>query len=91
MLDHVGFGVSDCKRSKAFYSDALAPLDIELTMEPSGQEAGFGRTGKPWQQRRGGLPPSGLTRAKGRLLLLGLHHRAFVCAATTLGSRAKDA
>ena len=48
MLDHVGFGVSDYERSKAFYSVALAPLDIELVMEPSKRAAGFGRAGKPF-------------------------------------------
>jgi catechol 2,3-dioxygenase-like lactoylglutathione lyase family enzyme len=33
MLDHLGFGVSDYARSKAFYLQALAPLGIGLVME----------------------------------------------------------
>jgi catechol 2,3-dioxygenase-like lactoylglutathione lyase family enzyme len=55
MLDHVGFGVSDYDRSKAFYERALAPLGIELLMEPVALAAGFGRDGKPffWIEARG--------------------------------------
>src|SRR5690349_8470049 len=48
MLDHVGFGVSDYARSKAFYEQALAPLGIALLMEPRGAAAGFGADGKPF-------------------------------------------
>jgi catechol 2,3-dioxygenase-like lactoylglutathione lyase family enzyme len=55
MLDHVGFGVSDCARSKAFYSQALAPLGISLLLEPIAEAAGFGSDGKPffWIESRG--------------------------------------
>jgi catechol 2,3-dioxygenase-like lactoylglutathione lyase family enzyme len=42
MLDHVGFGVSDYARSKAFYEQALAPLGIRLVMEPAPGIGGFG-------------------------------------------------
>src|SRR5215217_7485771 len=48
MVDHVGFGVSDYQTSKAFYEKALAPLGIELIMEPMGAAAGFGARGKPF-------------------------------------------
>ena len=48
MVDHVGFGVSDYAKSKAFYEKALAPLGIELIMEPMGAAAGFGARGKPF-------------------------------------------
>jgi catechol 2,3-dioxygenase-like lactoylglutathione lyase family enzyme len=48
MLDHVGFAVSDYERSKAFYSQALAPLGITLLMEPMNAAAGFGKDGKPF-------------------------------------------
>jgi catechol 2,3-dioxygenase-like lactoylglutathione lyase family enzyme len=48
MIDHAGFGVSDYDRSKAFYSQALAPLGIELLLEPMGAAAGFGKDGKPF-------------------------------------------
>ena len=65
MLDHIGFGVADFKRSKAFYSQALAPLGYKLVMQVSLSEdgedgyAGFGDdrphfwigTGKPLQSR----------------------------------------
>jgi catechol 2,3-dioxygenase-like lactoylglutathione lyase family enzyme len=48
MLDHVGLPVGDYARSKAFYEQALAPLGIELMLEPMGQAAGFGKDGKPF-------------------------------------------
>jgi catechol 2,3-dioxygenase-like lactoylglutathione lyase family enzyme len=67
MLDHVGFGVSDYERSKAFYSEALAPLDIEVIKEPFEQAAGFGRNGKPFFWLEARRPP--VTRV----------HVAFTC------------
>ena len=54
MLDHIGFAVSDYKRSKAFYLAALKPLGITLLMEVgpeiTGAEGhgGFGSEGKPY-------------------------------------------
>jgi catechol 2,3-dioxygenase-like lactoylglutathione lyase family enzyme len=48
MIDHTGIGVSDYARSKAFYAAALAPLGIELLMEPMGAAAGFGTRGRPF-------------------------------------------
>ena len=54
MLDHIGLGVSDLKRSHAFYLKALAPLGIgvvmEVTQEMTGGYAGygFGSEGKPF-------------------------------------------
>ena len=48
MLDHVGFNVSDYDRSKAFYAQALAPLGIELLMEPVPGACGFGADQKPF-------------------------------------------
>jgi catechol 2,3-dioxygenase-like lactoylglutathione lyase family enzyme len=62
MLDHVGFGVSDYQRSKAFYEKALAPLGVTLLMEPVAQAAGFGAAGKPffWIETRGPAVQSGL-------------------------------
>lgn len=46
MFDHVGFGVSNLARSKAFFLAALAPLKVALVMEgPYG--VGIGRNGKP--------------------------------------------
>ena len=66
MLDHIGFGVTDFKRSREFYSRALAPLGYKLVMQVSLSEdgedgyAGFGDgrphfwigTGKPLQSPR---------------------------------------
>jgi catechol 2,3-dioxygenase-like lactoylglutathione lyase family enzyme len=46
MIDHIALLVSDYKRSKEFYSKALAPLGFELVMEVEGA-AGFGTDGKP--------------------------------------------
>lgn len=54
MLDHVGFGVSDFARSKAFYETVLAPLGYKVMMEVEPEEsggfsyAGFGDDRKPY-------------------------------------------
>jgi catechol 2,3-dioxygenase-like lactoylglutathione lyase family enzyme len=47
VLDHVGIGVADYERSKAFYEKALAPLGYSLLMEFADAAAGFGNDGKP--------------------------------------------
>ena len=54
MLDHMGFGVSDYEKAKAFYSAVLAPLGASMLIEvgaegnPSGAPAcGFGRDHNP--------------------------------------------
>jgi len=62
MLDHVGFGVSDYARSKAFYEQALAPLGVTLLMEPMAEAGGFGAAGKPffWIETRGPAVQGGL-------------------------------
>jgi catechol 2,3-dioxygenase-like lactoylglutathione lyase family enzyme len=54
MLDHVGIGVSDYPRSKAFYEQALAPLGLTLLLEPVAAVGGFGE-GRPffWIDTRG--------------------------------------
>ena len=59
MLDHVGFGVSDYERSKAFYEAALAPLGITLVMEPMSAAAGFGKDRKPFFWIESGRPAAG--------------------------------
>lgn len=46
IIDHIGFVISDYKKSKEFYTHCLAPLDISLVMEVEGW-AGFGRDNKP--------------------------------------------
>ena len=54
IVDHIGFGVSDYTRAKAFYGQALAPLGLTLIMEVSPDinpakvwACGFGKGGKP--------------------------------------------
>jgi catechol 2,3-dioxygenase-like lactoylglutathione lyase family enzyme len=46
MFDHLGFAVADFGKSRAFYSEALAPLGVEVVMEFDGR-AGMGRDGSP--------------------------------------------
>jgi catechol 2,3-dioxygenase-like lactoylglutathione lyase family enzyme len=58
MLDHMGFGVSDLHRSRAFYEKALAPLGIAIVRDAPEREAmGFGAAGKPffWIAKAEGL------------------------------------
>jgi catechol 2,3-dioxygenase-like lactoylglutathione lyase family enzyme len=46
LFDHLGFGVADFQKSRAFYAEALAPLGISAIFE--GEDfAGFGRDGRP--------------------------------------------
>lgn len=46
MFDHLGFGVTDYAKSRAFFLEALQPLGIGVVME--GQHGlGLGRNGKP--------------------------------------------
>ncbi len=53
MLDHVGIPVSNYKKSKAFYLQALSPLGYVLVLEVNSQHdggkahAGFGTEGRP--------------------------------------------
>src|ERR1044071_6665213 len=60
MLDHVGIGVSDFDRAKAFYNQALAPLGIAVVMEVTAAQtgdypaAGYGSQGKPYFWLGGG-------------------------------------
>ena len=46
IIDHIGISIEDAEVSKAFYTQALAPLNISLVMEAEGW-CGFGRNGKP--------------------------------------------
>ena len=54
MIDPIGLAVGNLERSKAFYSAALAPLDICITTEMAATEAGndavvgFGVRGEPF-------------------------------------------
>ena len=62
MLDHVGLDVTAYERSKAFYQKALAPLGLELLMEPAPGIGGFGEGQTPffWIATRGRPPQSGV-------------------------------
>lgn len=46
MLDHIGIGVSDLEASRAFFLQALAPLQVTAIMEFP-DTVGLGREGKP--------------------------------------------
>lgn len=46
ILDHLGIGVRDFAKSRAFYEQALAPLGASVVMEFPGV-AGLGRAGQP--------------------------------------------
>ena len=54
MLDHLGLTSADLARSKAFFLQALAPLQIGVVMEVSAEltgdhdHVGFGSDGKPF-------------------------------------------
>jgi len=47
IIDHLGITVSDGAAAKAFFDQALAPLQISLIKEVGGGWAGYGRGGKP--------------------------------------------
>jgi catechol 2,3-dioxygenase-like lactoylglutathione lyase family enzyme len=66
MIDHVGFEVSDIKRSKAFYEAALEPLGVKVVMEFEGA-IGFGK-----ETERGPNPYFWL-QARGRAAVSGAH------------------
>src|SRR5262245_19315696 len=60
-VDHIGLEVSDYERSKAFYERALAPLGMNLIMEPSERMGGFGDEFPFfWIGTRGREPDSGV-------------------------------
>ncbi|WP_372013955.1 VOC family protein [Pseudoxanthomonas sp. 10H] len=86
MLDHVGLAVSDFARSRAFYTQALAPLGIAVVMEVGPEStggtahAGFGRAGKPFFWIGDGGPAHGGTHvaivADSRAQVDAFHHAA---------------
>ena len=63
MLDHVGLEVSDYERSKAFYTEALKPLGLELLMEPVAGAGGFGLPAI--RSRSSGSPTAAVGRCRG--------------------------
>lgn len=95
MLDHIGFGVSDYARSRAFYEKALAPLGIkilmEVTVEQSGsyEGAGFGDDRKPYFWIGNGPPLTGRLHvaftAASREAVDAFYHAALAAGATDNG------
>jgi len=90
MLDHLGLDVTDYERSKAFYLKALAPLGIELLMEPIPTVGGFGSDGMPyfWIGHRGRPAQSGVHvafAARSRELVDAFHAAALDAGATDNG------
>jgi len=57
MFDHIGFGVRDLAKTRAFYTAALAPLGFTVGYERDGVAA-LGPPGRPrlWFYGRGGGP-----------------------------------
>ena len=62
MFDHLGFDVSDFNRSKAFYDQALAPLQIAVLMGGDGW-AGYGKTADS-RSHQAGKPSFWLTQGE---------------------------
>ncbi len=64
MMDHIGLAVADFERSKSFFINALAPLDITLLMEVTAEQtggdahAGFGAERKPFFWIGNGTKPT---------------------------------
>ena len=89
MIDHVGIGVSDYEASKAFYSQALEPLGIELLMEPVAEARRFGKDGMPFFWIPASRPvQSGVHVAFGcedRALVDAFHAAAFAAGGTDNG------
>lgn len=46
IIDHIGFSVSNFKKSNEFYANVLAPLGIEKIVDLE-EASGFGKNGKP--------------------------------------------
>ena len=96
MLDHIGLEVSDYERSKAFYTEALKPLGLELLMEPVAGAGGFGLPAdqKPffWIATRGGPVASGVHVAFGARsseIVDAFHAAALAAGATDNGGPGK--
>ena len=89
MIDHTGVTVSDFARSKAFYTEALAPIGYHLLMElpapvtGSADVAGFGKPPKPDFWIAGGtpnVPPIHIAFRVGSRAVVDAFHRAALAA-----------
>jgi catechol 2,3-dioxygenase-like lactoylglutathione lyase family enzyme len=90
MLDHVGLDVTDYERSKAFYEKALAPLGLELMMEPVDGVGGFGDGRFPffWIGQRDRGPQTGVHvafRVDDRVAVDAFHEAALEAGGTDNG------
>ena len=89
MIDHTGYAVSDFDRSVAFYTKALAPLNIKLCMTFQGKYAGFGPDGKPEFWIAGGTTPTDKIhiafRASGREQVRAFYEAALAAGGTDNG------
>ena len=97
MLDHIGFGVSDLARSKAFYEKALAPLGYRVVMQVTKAESGgayegvgFGDARKPYFWIGTGSALKGRLHvafmAKDRAAVDAFHQAALAAGATDNGA-----
>ena len=56
-MDHIGFAVADFERSKPFFVNALAPLDITLLIEVTAEQGRRVLSGRFDRGRRDNGPP----------------------------------
>jgi catechol 2,3-dioxygenase-like lactoylglutathione lyase family enzyme len=91
MLDHIGLDVGDYERSKGFYERALAPLGLQLMMEPVPGIGGFGDGRRPffWIATGRRAPQSGVHvafEAPDRATVDAFHAAALDAGATDNGA-----
>lgn len=88
MIDHIGLDVSDIRKSKEFYTQALKPLGYEVFMEWE-KWVGFAVKGKPdFWLREGAKTTPGIHvafRAESRALVKKFHEAAMAAGATDNG------
>jgi catechol 2,3-dioxygenase-like lactoylglutathione lyase family enzyme len=91
MLDHIGLDVEDYERSRSFYEQALAPLGLQLMMEPIPGIGGFGDGRRPffWIGTGRRSPQSGVHvafEAEDRATVDAFHAAALDAGATDNGA-----
>ena len=97
MLDHIGFAVSNIKRSAAFYDAAFAPLGIIRLMtigpeqtQSGGTTIGYGRDGNPFfwigDNERVGEGTHIALSTESRAMVDGFHRAALAAGGTDHGA-----
>lgn len=97
MIDHIGFGVADYERGKAFYTQVLRTLGAVLVMEAAPEQTeggvracGFGRDGHPafWIGSDGKTAPAlhAAFTAESREAVDRFHQAALAAGATDNGA-----